>query len=259
MQEIRGAAGQYSHDTGKLTARNAVMIAVAISVLWHILMFLPFRIFIGKTQVAPSRYPRVSFVGSILEDNPEVSAVLASRHLESARLRKIIDESLPIAGVNKSEPAGKIAPVSEVDLFKEIENKSAQFPVTGEKKIPEQPFDKVMVNYRTYPSEIEGPARFREVVYKPDLPTFLRWDESLGVDLQGLGDSFEVDLKFWVSTEGKVESVERVASSGHPTVDIVAMRYLKGWQFAPAKAGEDYKKQWGTLKLNLKLEKADGR
>jgi TonB family protein len=79
------------------------------------------------------------------------------------------------------------------------------------------------------------------------------------VDLQGLGDSFEVGLKFWVSPEGKVESVERVASSGHPTVDIVAMRYLKGWQFVPVKAGEDYEKQWGAVKLSLKLEKAAGR
>jgi TonB family protein len=78
----------------------------------------------------------------------------------------------------------------------------------------------------------------------------------LGVDLQGLGDSFEVGLRFSVSPEGKVESVERISSSGHPTVDIVAMRYLKGWQFAPLKAGADGGRQRGTIKLNLKLEKA---
>ena len=76
------------------------------------------------------------------------------------------------------------------------------------------------------------------------------------MDLQGLGDSFEVGLRFSVSPEGKVESVERISSSGHPTVDIVAMRYLKGWQFAPVKAGTDGGKQIGTIRLNLKLEKA---
>lgn len=259
MQEIRNTPGQYSYDAGKLTARYIIIIAITISVLWHVMMLFSFRVFVAPSGAPrPEPYSRISFVGSILEDKPMVSSAAADRSSGSARSRKMAEVSPQAAGGYRAGGSRKMAPASEIDLLKEIRNKAPE-PAAGEKKIPEKPFDKVKVNYKTYPSEIEGPVRFREVVYRPELPSYLRWDESLGVDLQGLGDSFEVGLKFWVSDEGKVESVERISSSGHPTVDIVAMRYLKGWQFAPYGAGDDHEKQWGSLKLRLKLEKAAGR
>lgn len=259
MQEIRNTPGQYSYDAGKLTARYIIIIAIAISVLWHVMMLFTFRVFVGNAGAPrPDAYSRISFVGSILEDRPMISADAAERSSESARLRNMAGVSLQASGGYKAGGNSKMAPASEIDLLKEIRGKGPE-PAGGEKKIPEKPFDKVMVSYKTYASEVEGPARFREVIYKPEFPSYLRWDESLGVDLQGLGDSFEIGLKFWVSDEGKVESVERVSSSGHPTVDIVAMRYLKGWQFAPYRAGDEHERQWGALKLRLKLEKAAGR
>ena len=125
--------------------------------------------------------------------------------------------------------------------------------------MPQRPSDIIQVSYKAYPSQIKGPVRFREIIYKPELPTYLRWDEELGVDLDRLGESFEMELKFWVSVEGKVELVERVSSSGHPTVDLVGIRYLKGWQFAPLAAGSSRDEQWGIVTLNFSLKKAEGR
>lgn len=254
MQEIRDTAGKYSYDAGKLTARGIVSVAVAASVLWHILLLSTFKLSVrpGGPEIA-GQYPKVAFVGSILEDNPKVSYAAGEK---AAKIRKLAVAAIPAEDGYVPGANGRIPPLSKVDPSGEIGSAAPYASVTGERAMPIQPFDKVMVRYKTYPSDIEGPARFREVIYKPELPTFLRWDESLGVDLQGLGDSFEVGLRFSVSPEGKVESVERVSSSGHPTVDIVAIRYLKGWQFAPIKAGTDGGKQRGTIKLNLKLEKA---
>ncbi|KPK38421.1 MAG: hypothetical protein AMJ78_10030 [Omnitrophica WOR_2 bacterium SM23_29] len=145
---------------------------------------------------------------------------------------------------------------SEFDMLKEKEVKlTAIGELTGMKQIPQRQFDKVKVSYKTYPLQVKGPVRFREVVYRPKLPNYLRWDEELGVDLDRLGDSFEMELKFWVSPEGRVEFVERVSSSGHPTVDLVGIRYLKGWQFAPLVVGESKDEQWGIVKLNFNLTK----
>jgi len=254
MQEIRDSAGKYSYDAGKLTARGIVAVAVAASVLWHILLLSTFKLSVrpGGPEMA-GQYPRVAFVGSILEDKPMVPYAEGER---VANIRKLAAAAVPAEGGYGAGANDRISPSSKVDPAGEMSSRAPSASVTGERVMPGQPFDKVMVRYKTSPSEIEGPARFREVIYKPELPTFLRWDESLGVDLQGLGDSFEIGLSFSVSPEGKVESVERISSSGHPTVDIVAMRYLKGWQFAPLKAGADGGKQRGTIKLNLKLEKA---
>jgi len=254
MQEIRDTAGKYSYDAGKLTARGIIAVAVAASVLWHILLLATFRLSVrpGGPEI-PGQYPRIAFVGSILADKPMVSYTAGEK---GTNIRKLAASAVPAEEGYRAGANDRISPSSEVDPAREMSSRAPSASITGERAMPGQPFDKVMVRYKTSPSEIEGPARFREVIYKPELPSFLRWDESLGVDLQGLGDSFEVGLRFSVSPEGKVESVERISSSGHPTVDIVAMRYLKGWQFAPLKAGADGGRQRGTIKLNLKLEKA---
>ncbi|HOX09421.1 MAG TPA: TonB family protein [Candidatus Omnitrophota bacterium] len=254
MQEIRDTAGKYSYDAGKLTARGVIAVAAAVSVLWHILLLSTFKISVkpGGPEAA-GQYPRVAFVGSILEDKTMVHYDAGEK---SENIRKLAALAVPSENAYGPGANDRMPLSTRADPAKKTGPGAPSSSVTGERVMARQPFDKVMVRYKTSPSEIEGPARFREVVYKPELPTFLRWDESLGVDLQGLGDSFEVGLRFSVSPEGKVESVERVSSSGHPTVDIVAIRYLKGWQFAPLKTGADGGKQLGTIKLNLKLEKA---
>ncbi len=266
MQEIRDSAGQHSYDSGKLTARNILIFALALSVLWHVLLILPFKIVVGTVPVKAVSYPSISFVGAILENKTYMAGGSDDGNSRDAGLKKMMEISgfagMP-AGTSADSLAssvyGRLLPSSDADLLKEISGKNGVGGFTGDKKHPERPFDKVMVNFKTLPSDIGGPLRYREVVYKPELPKFLRWDESLGVDLAGLGESFEVGLKFAVSAEGKVESVERISSSGHPTIDIVAIRYLKGWQFAPLNSGEDRAKQWGTIRLNLKLEKASAK
>lgn len=250
MQKIGNTAGQYSHDAVEITARNVIFSALAASVLWHFFLLFSVKVFVGGPVVPVERYSQVSFVGAILEEKP----MIADSGPGVKSMGSGIDHMLMLSETVSVE-AERVVPLSEIDALKEM---SVAGEVTGEKQIPEKPFDKIMVNYKTYPSEIEGPARFREVVYRPELPPYLRWDESLGVDVDILGDSFDIELKFWVSAEGKVESVERLSSSGHPTVDIVGIRYLKGWQFAPLKSGAKSERQWGTVKLKLRLEKAGG-
>jgi len=249
-----------------MIAEHAFALALVASLLWHIFWFSSVRIFVSAPAVADRSESNVSFIGSILEDSPMLSAGASEGKASDAELKRLRDLALffekapaPPSRDLAIEGSGlrgneKLASVSYFDILKEMDARYSADTAVSAKQIPEKPFDKVMVSYKTYPSEIEGPARFREVIYKPELPAYLRWDEGLGVDLGRIGNIFSIELKFGVSPEGKVESIERLSSSGHPTVDLVAIRYLKGWQFAPYK-----EVQWGTVKLNFSLSKADAQ
>ena len=266
MQESGNTAGQHSYDTSEITARHAFALALVASLVWHIFWFSSVKISVSAPAVADRSGSTVSFIGSILEDSPILSVKASVGAASDAEIRRLQDlaplsrdpalffeKDLVIEGRRLSGNE-KLASISDFDILKEMDAKYSADTAVGAKQIPEKPFDKVMVSYKTYPSETAGPTRFREVIYKPELPAYLRWDEGLGVDLDRLGNIFSIELKFWVSPEGKVESIERLSSSGHPTVDLVGMRYLKGWQFAPHK-----ERQWGIVKLNFSLSKAEAK
>ena len=262
MQAGGNTAGKYSDDPGEITARRALVLAFAISLAWHIFWLSSVKLFVSAPPVIGCAGSTVSFVGSILEEQPVMSAGQPGAAVAGEDIKRLRD--LAVSGVSGEERIAasgneKMPNLSSLDAIVEIEDKLSNDAEAGAKQIPETPFEKVMVSYKTYPSEIEGPVRSREVIYKPELPSYLRWDEGLGVDLDRLGNTFSITLKLTVSPEGKVESVERVSSSGHPTVDLVAIRYLKGWQFSPLKSGGSKEEQWGQVKLNFSLNKAEAK
>ncbi|MDD5310342.1 MAG: energy transducer TonB [Candidatus Omnitrophica bacterium] len=262
MQESGNTAGQHSYDTGEITGRHIFALALAASLALHLFWLSSVRISVSAP--APMNRPgsAVSFIGSILEEGPVFPAPGQARDAADTGIVRLRDLAVsPLMARDSAIPggSGRLKSVSDLDVLKEMEEKSPAGAALYAKQVPEKPFDEIKVAYKTYPSEIEGPARFREVIYKPELPTNLRWDESLGVDLDRLGNKFSVKLKFLVSPEGRVGAVERLSSSGHPTVDIIAMRYLKEWQFAPLKAAGPKEEQWGTVRLNFSLNKAETR
>ncbi len=260
MQERGDFAGEYSYNANQGIGRHIFGLALAASLIWHL-----FWIFSVKIFLTPSVFTKpssdVTFLGAILDEK----TILAYESKRSTELVGNIEVKRPplveIADSLTTQNAElnyieRPVVQSKFDMLKEKEVKlAATGDLTGIKQIPLNAFDKVRISYKGYPLQIKGPVKFREVVYKPDLPTYLKWDEELGVDLDRLGDSFDMELKFWVSTEGKVDLVERISSSGHPTIDLVGIRYLKGWQFAPLGIGETKEAQWGIVKLNFSLKK----
>jgi hypothetical protein len=78
-------------------------------------------------------------------------------------------------------------------------------------------------------SEISGPVAEREVIYKPKKPRLPSWITTKV--------SFILELEFSVSSQGDVKEVVPVVSSGNPEVDLLGIRYLKGWKFAPLTQG----------------------
>lgn len=273
MQERGNTAGEHSYNAGERIARYAFInpdstwkvgvYALLVSVVLHLFSIYSVRIYVKPAVLNKGASSTISFLGSILEEGPVPAARAPGKAVSDAaigRMRSLaLSESL---AAEKTRTGSEEKPVftADFDMLKEIKSKvTAEEEVTGAKQMPQTPADKIKVSYKAYPSQIKGPVRFREIIYKPELPTYLRWDEELGVDLDRLGDSFGMELKFWVSPEGKVGLVERVSSSGHPTVDLVGIRYLKGWQFAPLTAGSSKEEQWGTVTLNFSLRKAEAK
>lgn len=260
MQAGGNTTGQYSYYTSEIISRHALAAALAVSLAWHIFWIFSVKIFISAPVVPVNTGSKVSFIGSILDEGPILSAKTPGESASDVDIRRLRDLAVPadiISGGDALTGNEKLPSVSDPDILNEMNTKFSADITVGQKQIPERPFDKITVSYKTYPSEVGGPARFREVVYKPEFPSDLRWDESFGVDFDRLGSTFSIELKFWISPDGKVESVERVSSSGHPAVDIIGIRYLKGWQFAPLKPGGQKEGQWGTVKLNFSLKRAE--
>lgn len=258
MQERGNLASEYSHNRGQRIGYYSFGIGLIASLIWHLFWIFSVAIFIAPTSFSKGLSSNVTFLGAILDER----AIFV--HKDEGQAEIFTDEEFRLPALLEtpyifSEPDTEIDYIAEPILKSELKEKdfklASKDELIGIKQIPLKPFDKVSVSYKAYPLQIKGPVRFREVVYKPELPSYLRWDEELGVDLDRLGDSFDMELKFWVSAEGKVELVERVSSSGHPTVDLVGIRYLKGWQFAPLAAGESKEEQWGIVKLNFNLIK----
>ena len=262
MQERGNPAGEYSHDTGRRIARYAFVYALLVSVLLHLFSIYSVRIYVKPAAINKGASSNISFLGSILEEGPIVAGKIAGKSVSDTGIgRKRSLELSEVLAAENADVTNEEKPVfaADFDILEEIKTKAASEETTGAKQMPQRTPDIIKVSYKAYPSQIKGPVRFREIVYKPDLPSYLRWDEELGVDLDRLGESFEMELKFRVSAEGKVELVERVSSSGHPTVDLVGIRYLKGWQFAPLTAGGSKEEQWGVVTLNFSLRKAEAK
>jgi protein TonB len=68
------------------------------------------------------------------------------------------------------------------------------------------------------------------------------------------GESGDVQLKVFVTPEGRVAQVEVVKLSGTPEMDRRAVEALKRWRFAPLPEGSPAVTQWGTITLHYRLD-----
>jgi protein TonB len=88
---------------------------------------------------------------------------------------------------------------------------------------------------------ITGPVSKRKLIRRVD-PKYPAWAEEKGIE-------GEAELKFWVSPEGMVTSVELARTSGYPDFDSRAMAAVKKYLFAPLSKGEEQEVQWGKITI----------
>ncbi len=214
--------------------------AFVLSVIWHVFWISSVQIVSLPARVQYPRFADVAFIGSF-QDEP---------HFE-VHVTPLPPPRSPSGWFHQpvSRSAAEEFPPRTPFSF-EISLPESERPWQGpgeflglEKKNP------VSLSEKTEEGEIgsfplEGPASSRILYYRPPLPVLPKW-----ADLQQTGSSLE--FRFWVSPRGKVVGVEKVTSAGDPTLDTIAMRYLRRWQFNPKNTPED---EWGKVALQFPFQ-----
>ncbi|MFC2061648.1 energy transducer TonB [Elusimicrobiota bacterium] len=168
----------------------------------------------------------------------------------------------------KPEPAAKIPEINKDELPVPLESETIGMPVRSDmpdftdiqskmdipvkenykKIIPGRKKRKGILEGEGEDSvkAISGPISTRDLL-REVRPKYPAWAEEKGIE-------GEVKLKFWVSPEGFVTSVELEKTSGYPDLDSRAIEAIKKYLFSPLGKKEEQKEQWGeiTVKYTLK-------
>ena len=97
-------------------------------------------------------------------------------------------------------------------------------------------------------SLVEGPARKREIIFKPKAPVIPR-------GLYGDREDYRLELKFFVAQNGIVYDATPAISSGYPEIDLEAIRFLKRWRFTPLSVTEGHSRDaWGVVTVMVRTE-----
>lgn len=216
---------------------KAFNIAFLISLSWHIFCMLCFTIVILPISFPTSKLSNVSFLGPILEKTA-FEMMLEKR---PASKRTLYSESMPLNNIFLSPEEKTLLGELKVGDFFLIEKKD-EVKVSANDLFGDF---KVTPPLYTYDEDffIEDSLANREILFKPEMPLVARRIESRQ-------ESFIVELKFKVSSNGRVEEAVLLASSGYPDVDLAAINYIKAFQFSPLNKEDG--PVWDKVKLNLK-------
>ena len=200
------------------------------------LMLHFFCMFAVNIVILPGRYrvrdlTTVSFLGPILEKTA-LEIILANKpvavtmnYQRNLRYKHHIAEKGKLSFAdNMKRHIGSDAEVNIGRAFKRVPRKYKEIPDIVTKTEDQYVYFKGL-------SEISGPASDREVIYKPEKPELPAWIDT--------SPPFKLEFEFTVSAQGEVKEVIPVISSGKAEVDLLGIRYLKSWRFAPFAQGLD--------------------
>ena len=88
-----------------------------------------------------------------------------------------------------------------------------------------------------------GAKARRQVVYRPE-PFFLVKGQ------YGNKNFFKIKVNVLIDAEGKVRGAEPLTTTGHPQIDIMALKYVRGWIFGPDKSA-DGSGEWQEVEIIL--------
>lgn len=219
---------------------KAFGIFIALSLLWHLLWTILITVVVLPVEFSLKGFPVVSFLGPILEDK-FFNEIMEEKPLDILPFK---DEAVKVT-VDLPEIVNPDNITTEVQK----EKIDVSYGLNRHKEIPayrEVELDKKL--YETQLIEVTGPARYREILYKPILPEYPEWAEEMGMD-------FDIDVRFSVSQEGEVKNVSILTSSGEPQVDLLGAAYLKRWRFVSLSKDASKKEEWGIIKIHFRLKK----
>ncbi len=208
-----------------LFKNSTLNIAMIISASWHLICIFSIAPIFATADIKQTS-ATVSFLGSILEQvvaTPEKTLALddfsMARPTEEAGGKAFkLNEPKPIDKVStlrteKEEPVFSLGRRDDVA------------------KIHYQKKGKMRIGLKRADVSISGEVENRMLLYSPELPRVSFFPSRFDSD-------YNVTVKFKVSRHGFVENPECILSSGAPSIDQMAMRYVRKWQFMPSDTHE---------------------
>lgn len=228
-----------------MPGKNYLFGAIFLSALVHLFWLSAVGVVSGPDIRTQRKFGEVIFLGPILE-NPSYNITVVDQETKAETLYNA--KMLKKAGT-KAEPYAPERIMPGQDMFGRIGRKPAANEVNARKWGSERPASFIgdlfyHIGHTSMNRSMEGPARDRVLLHKPELPEFFKKSYILE-------DNLVVRLKFNVSLSGNVEGIELVRSSGYPEVDVECMKYMSEWKFMP-KETEPPEKSWGEIEIKVK-------
>ena len=195
-----------------------------ISFFIHLLGIFIFYIRVeSPIQFPLSSSSHIAFLGSLLDE--KVFQMIPLERIETKREKKdwVSWELLkPITTFpDNIQPSEILKDMSELELGTKVklENRSGPFYVIKTNSF-------VLASVQSMTIKMEGEVQKRTILYHPDLPKYPS-------SIIQFPRECDVVIHFRVSPKGLIQQIERVISSGESDLDILAIRYLRQWRFAP--------------------------
>lgn len=74
-----------------------------------------------------------------------------------------------------------------------------------------------------------------------------------------LGVEGEAQLRMRVGVDGRPYDIALVRGTGHPALDLAAIRDAKQWRFVPARVNGEYASTWASMPVSYVLDDGDAR
>jgi len=215
-------------------------IAILLSTSWHLICIFLITPVLASGNIKENS-TTVSFLGSILQ---KVAAVPERPfNLDRVSLMQKIERARDIGPGQPSlaRPEG-ILTSPHVELDKEKFMPFGDRHRTIASKIHYKKRKRPKVRFKDV--VIDGEARDRIVLYKPDL-------SRLSVFPSSFSSNYNASVRFKISRHGFVEMPECTVSSGSSEVDQMAIRYIRRWQFVPHGEGLEGGQE-GAVRVSFK-------
>ena len=236
--------GGVKGSEGRLFQNKSFVTALGLSVLWHAFWFFSLTISVNPSKKIVKNRPKIVSLGPVLDDKIFRTLIENKPELSTTFYRRLSDFSSPVEIQTKT--AERYTPGSVVSLpFGKKSWNRVRGLIGGSKVSPEHEFiSKIKIGFTDEALGVEGELKNRPVLSRPGEPIF-----PIGMD-PGLKNS-EVTIEFTVDISGMVGEAHVASSSGSPDLDLLWVRYLRQWQFAPLTADQSVSNQKGTIKCRF--------
>lgn len=203
-------------------------LALILSVVWHLSWSLFFDLSLEKKVLSPEKITPVYYVGRSLSSKGKIATEAGiSSVLPPFTLPKIdlIQPPLPSKKLPEIEEEMLDKRAKEIAEYKtEMSLKKDLASNLDRKALPHWVLPEKSPKEKEYPIRWEG--EIREIIHSY-YPPYPEWVEEAGI-------TASVILKLLVSKDGNVKEVRVEKSSGEAGLDLLAINYLRRWQFLPS-------------------------